>query len=268
MDSIRDSLKKEDIVAYIELELNADMNNSLPVLLVEGINDIVLCGKIFEENVVIYESFAGKAGLDDLMEEASLSDSRVIAVRDKDYMDIKNLPERMFVYDASCMEMMLLKNEDVINGFCSVYCGVKKGGRDYLHNAMKALSPYSILRKKSEEQGLRINFDRGLGGFIQEGECFQVDELFRKVGITDEMGEACKTEAALLGTEELYDVTNGHDICRYLGCTAREGKGKNLGEERVRNILICSYRKEDFKKTKLYGSIKEYQSRYGLCFVC
>lgn len=65
----------------------------------------------------------------------------------------------------------------------------------------------------------------------------------------------------------MYDVTNGHDLCLYLACISKKGKGKTLGEADVLNILICAYRREDFEMTNLYRLIKEYQIRHGLLFV-
>lgn len=128
MDSIRDNLTKEDIVAYIEAELNADMDGTLSIVLVEGSRDIMLGKKLFDKNVVFYESFSGKEGLNELLEETSIMDSRVIAVRDKDYVRMDALSDRMFVYDESCMEMMLLRNEDILQGFMQKRRGFAGGG--------------------------------------------------------------------------------------------------------------------------------------------
>lgn len=268
MDSIRDNLTKEDITAYIEAELNADMDGTLSIVLVEGSRDIMLGKKVFDKNVVFYESFSGKEGLNELLEETSIMDNRVIAVRDKDYVRMDSLSDRMFVYDESCMEMMLLKNEDILQGFFSVYCRENNSCADILYNAMRELSPYSMARKKNEEQGLGIKFSKGFGDLVGRGAVVLIDELFRRQGISDDLRDLCKREANLLEVEDLYQITNGHDICKYLGCIADDGKGRLLGEEGVRNVLICSYRKEDFKKTALYSALMEYQLRFGLQYVC
>lgn len=262
-DSIRDSIKKEDLIAYIEFELNADINHERSIVLVEGSDDIKLCKKIFEENVIFYESFSGKTGLHEIIED-DIIESRVIAVRDKDYVNIETLPERMFVYDTCCMEMMLLKNQEVLRGFCDVYCGDGQSCTDILHNAMQELSPYSVARRKNEEQDLGINFNKGFADLIRDGR-LQIDELFLRVGMSEEFREMCKEEAAALDIEELYDITNGHDICKFLERIAVNGK--KLGENGVRSILICSYRKGDFRETKLYDSIHQYQLQYDLQFV-
>lgn len=267
-DSISDSLTKEDIVAYIEAELNADISHELCFILVEGASDVKFVRRVFAEHVVPYESFAGKNGLTELIEDSSIRDERVIAVRDRDYVDPETLPERMFVYDTCCLEMMLLKNRDVVQGFCSVYCEEDGSGSALLQQALRALSPYSVARRRNEEQGLGINFEKaGFGDLVQRGGEFPVDLLFDRVRIPEELRAACREEACELSVEELYEITNGHDICRFLGGIADEGNGKILGEAKVRNVLLCSYRKEDFRQTGLYDAIRTYQTRYGLYYV-
>lgn len=266
-DSIRANLTKDDMISILESELNADINHKLSIVLVEGTDDILFCEKVFNENVVFYESFSGKEGLSELISSCSLNDNRIIAIRDKDYIDERVLPERIFLYDTSCLELMLLKNEEVLSGFCRVFCRNGNAYTDILIDAMRNLSPYSIARKKNEQQDLRIKFPKNFGDLVKEGTEFPIDILFQRAGINDATKELCKKEALELSIEGLYEVTNGHDICLYLACIAKKGKGKSLGRADVSNILICAYRREDFAKTKLYSLIKEYQIKHDLIFV-
>ena len=71
---------------------------------------------------------------------------------------------------------------------------------------------------------------------------------------------------SIVEENELWNITNGHDLCTYLGTVSNLGKNR-LGEEGVRNILFGMYRKNDFKKTKLYDTLLQYQTRNGLKFV-
>ncbi len=265
-DSVRDSLTKEDIIAYIRAELDADLDNELCLVLVEGEADIKFCKRVLNENVVLYESFSGKEGLNTLIEEQSINDYRVIAIRDKDYVKIETLKDRVFVYDESCLEMMLLKNEDVLQGFFNVYCENERSSFEILNDVIRQLSPYSVARKKNEEQRLGINFKSGFGDLIINGQ-LRIDELFDRVGLSETLKEECKREAASLSLEDIYNITNGHDICKYLGHIAYKKKRGDLAEEIVRNSLLCSYRKNDFKQTHLYTLIKDYQLQYMLHFV-
>ncbi len=266
-DSIRDNLTKTDIIDMVLLELNADIEHKLHIVFVEGTDDILFGKKVFEEYVVILESFSGKEGLTELLECAELaSEPRVIAVRDKDYADENTFSDRMFVYDASCLEMMLLKNHDVRKGFCDIYCATDQSCEELLENAMHELAAYSLARKKNEQEGLGLRFRAGFGDMLKRGG-FCVDKLFQRERFSDELKEACKREAAVLSEEELFEITNGHDICKYLAAISVNGKGNTMGEADVRKTLLCAYRKEDFKETRLYSKIKQYQIQYQLQFL-
>ncbi|MDE6887684.1 MAG: hypothetical protein K2P45_03445 [Eubacterium sp.] len=267
MDSIRENLTKTDIIDMVLFELNADIEHKLHIVFVEGTDDILFGKKVFEEYVAVLESFSGKEGLKELLECAELSsEPRIIAVRDKDYADESALSDRMFVYDGSCMEMMLLKNYDVLKGFCDIYCMTEGSCTELLTNVMHELAAYSVARKRNEQEGLGLRFRAGFGDMIKRGE-FCLDELFQREGFSDELKEACKREAAALSVAELYEITNGHDICKYLAAISVNGKGNTMGEADVRKTLLCAYRKEDFKETRLYRKIKQYQIQYQLQFL-
>ncbi|MCI9439842.1 MAG: hypothetical protein HFH15_01135 [Ruminococcus sp.] len=270
MDSIRSNQTKDDLVTTIKLELSADIRKKKCFLLVEGNDDVIFSRKIFQKDVVCYESFSGKAGLDELIESSELGDYRVIAIKDKDYCNVEALPERMFVYDNSCLELMILKNGEVVKGlYCTYYecyAGTLPEEKIVL-NAMRKLAPYSILRMKSEKQGLNINFSKvGFGDLIESEDSFRIEQLFARLNISDEMVNECKEESLDWEDELLYEITNGHDICLFLGRIFLNA-GKPLGESGVRNIMLSNYRKSDFAQTKLYHQIKEYQSQYGLQYV-
>lgn len=167
------------------------------------------------------------------------SEPRVIAVRDKDYADENTFSDRMFVYDASCLEMMLLKNHDVRKGFCDIYCTTDQSCEELLGNAMHELAAYSLARKKNEQEGLGLRFRAGFGDMLKRGG-FCGDKLFQRERFSDELKEACKREAAVLSEEELFEITNGHDICKYLAAISVNGKRQYNGRSRcAKNIALC-----------------------------
>lgn len=267
MDSIRENITKEDMVVTIEAELNADIYGRLCVLLVEGSSDIKFAQRVFNKDVACYESFSGKGGLEELIEAPELQNHRVIAVRDKDYCDVNELPDRMFIYDTSCLELMLLKNKEVVTGiYCTYYDGSYEKEK-MVQNALRKLAPCSIMRKKNEEQKLGISFKKaGFGDLIKSEEIFELDQYFERLRVSDLLAAECKAESLSVEDEQLYDITNGHDICVFLGEILKNA-GKKLGEAGVRNALLSNFRKSDFMDTRLYGVIKSYQSEYGLRYV-
>ena len=265
MDSLRENRTKEDVVAELNMLLDEDIDNKKCIVLVEGSDDVTFMEIVLEDNAVCVESpYGGKHGLDDLMEEPSIQRKEVIAVRDKDYMDLTQLGDREFVYDGCCLETMILSNPDIAEGFHRLYQG-KKGKEEYLIHAMRQLAPYSMLRKKNEIEKQGINFEKvGFGDLVKE-EVLQIEELFNRIHQI-EIFSSCKEKAKELSDSELWDITNGHDFYTYLGALSKQGR-KTLGEIGVRNILFAMYRKKDFERTRLYHTVLEYQKRNRLKFV-
>lgn len=266
-DSIRDNITKEDLITSVHMELDADTGNSICFVFVEGSDDVEFVEGMFCEEVRCYESFSGKHGLEELLKEPDLQDVRVIAVRDRDYMKQENVLERMFLYDYSCLELLLLSCKEITSSFFRIYYEGCFSKEEYLLHIMKELAPYSVLRKKNEEEGLGINFQKiGFGNLIDTEERLDAEALFLRAAQAPATLDQCRQCADGLTEEELMYLTNGHDICLFLGCVSLQGK-KGLGETGVRQALLNSYRKTDFEKTNLYQAIKAYQYRHGLKYV-
>lgn len=266
MDSIRENQKVEDLITTIRMELNNDIDGQLNLILVEGSDDISFVKRIFNPEVVCYESFAGKKGILVAIQSDEIADERVIAIVDKDYDRETEFPERTWCYDTCCLETMLLSNENVREGMYRTYYKGTKEKEEFFSNALTELAPISILRKRNMDEKLQINLKKAqLADCIEiQSEKIDMEQVFRNVG-QDSLQE-CQNTAKQLQVDELYEYTNGHDICNFLGRLFQSGKG-DLGEARVRDIMICSYRNDDFKRTKLFQGILAYQKKYDLRYV-
>lgn len=278
-DSIRRNETKEDMITTLRMELSADVFHKRSILLVEGSDDVKFAKKVCDRDVVCYESFSGKEGLAELIESPDIKDERIIAIRDRDYCDIETLPERMFVYDGCCLELMLLKSKDVEESlYLTYYTGNLSQDRMVL-NALKQLAPLSLLRKANEERKTGIPLASiGFGDLIRSEEAFDIIPVFLRIKKAyekagdggaddfDAVTDQCMQEAENIDSEQLYEVTNGHDLCLFLGIFLKSG-GKCLGERGTRDAMLNGYRKSDFAKTRLYSMLKEYQEQYGLHFV-
>lgn len=218
MDSIRQNRTKEDILTEIRMERAHDIFNEKCYIIVEGPDDVLFTKKMVCDNVVCLESFAGKTGLQD----------------------------RIFLYDHCCLEMMLLAERVVAESFHQIYYKGRSQCDFFILNAMRKLSPYSILRRKNEKESLRIKFKKvNFGDLVDlESESLDVSALFHRIN-EDERYNGCRQEADGLNDLALWEITNGHDICMFLGRLSKSGK-KHMSESDVRNILLATYRKEDF----------------------
>ena len=267
MDSIRENRTKDDILTEIRLERSEDIWDEKCFIIVEGPDDVLFVQRVFSDNVVCKESFAGKIGVQQIIEDKECQTAHIIGIRDKDYMDEEDLPERLFLYDHCCLEMMLLSEPNVTRSFRQVYYKKDSVCKDFVLNAMNQLATYSILRRKNEKEGLGISFQKvGFGGLIDFSEETLNDvELFQRVKARENY-DRCKQEADNLSERELWDITNGHDICAFLGQLSKVGKNK-MSEVGVRSYLLAGYRAEDFEKTRLYQKIFNYQELQHLRFL-
>lgn len=268
MDSIREALTKEDIVEEIRALFNHDMDGSLSIVLVEGSDDVEFMQIVLEDNVKIIEvPYGGKHGIDDLMmlEDPVVQRKEVIAVRDKDYMDLQALVDRFFVYDGCCLETMILANPKVAENFSRMLLPETFARENYVIEVMKQIAPYSILRRKNEQESRKISFKNvGFGNLIVDG-ILDIEKLFKRVRQQEEFS-ICKEEAETMLDSELWNITNGHDLCAYLAQISVQGK-KTPSENDVRKILFVIYRKEDFLMTTLYAKLLEYQRENNVRFV-
>lgn len=267
MDSIRENEKLEDMIATIKAELSYDIEHKLSFVLVEGSDDVKFVKKNFcNENVVCYESFSGKSGLEQLVKDARLEDERIIAIRDKDYVDKSILPDRMWTYDTCCLETMMIKNRDVQEGMYKTYYDGDSQLDVFYESIFRQLMPISILRKKNEEEKKFINFNK-----MRLLECCNMEmvdtlTIFKNVGQDESMHEMCMAEGCEMPIDELYNITNGHDLCKILGFTFKSGKGE-MGEQRIRDVMLCAFRKNDFAETELYKDLSEYQRIHNVKYV-
>lgn len=71
-NSIRSNLTKEDIISDITLCMGADIDRKNIYLLVEGEDDIRLLHPYISENVLIYESYDGKKGVEVIVNDRFL----------------------------------------------------------------------------------------------------------------------------------------------------------------------------------------------------
>lgn len=267
MDSIRESSVEEDIISEIRMLFSEDIENEKCVVLVEGSSDVKLLERMFDDNVVCRETFAGKHGLTRLIGRSELNSDRIIAIRDRDYIDISLLPERVFVYDHCCMEMMLLANSEVVSSMYVYYNGSKRKN-EFLINILRNLAPYSVLRKRNEIDSLGHSFKNvGFGNLIGNDDSLNTELLFQqRIHVSQELHESCFRESETIEDDRLWDITNGHDVCTYLGLLSKIDNAA-LSKLQIQQILIATYRKCDFEQTQLYQDIIAYQSEKNIRYI-
>ena len=260
-------------------------DEEIVVLLVEGSDDVDFFNKVFKNvpNIKIFDSYSGCEGLYDLLDEPALQlpliKSRIVAVRDKDYTDPAQYPPRMFCYDYCALELMILHHPCIQEGLNELYALHKK--EHFPLDMMRRIAPFSLLRQRNFLYKWGIAFRSILDhpeNIEVEEETFvkgkpqikkktrplpNIERLFslHEKDYPELMAgqyQSCKNAADLLPDDELWNITNGHDICMALGNLSLFMSGA-LGEDGYRALMIkVLYRPDDFKDTVLYGKLSTY----------
>ena len=266
-----------------EIQLWIDHSSENVAVLAEGSDDIEFFEKVFKklENVIYFESLSGCEGLYELLKEPDLDSRRIIAVRDKDYTDPadpEKYPPRMFAYDDCAMELMILHHQYIQETLRDCYALEKKA---FPLDMMRHVAPFSLLRQKNAIcKEWQIAFQEkdcnGRGGYPIHAKTKPAPNAKKRVpdieGVfklyekdyleLNGQYEVCQADSKALADDALWDITNGHDICRALGSVSSLSSG-SLGEVGYRKLMFFIYRFEDFQSTRLYSALSAYQLSNG-----
>ena len=89
-----------------------------------------------------------------------------------------------------------------------------------------------------------------------------------KTMINDYLKAVIEESEVGLSTEDLLNITNGHDFrcCMKLYCDCKIPKRK-LNEDAIFWSLLCAYRMNDFFKTDLFRKLVEYETSEKICII-
>ena len=268
-NSIRDNIAK------IQLLLDADFHHETPIVVVEGIDDIVFFNGKFKSKVDLKESYSGKVGVYEIVHH--FSDNRVVGICDRDYDDICD-ENRIFYYDYSCLEMMLVSNDEAFRNFFYTYYFGKLHPDDMRILILSDLKWISIYRKLNANRKWGIRFSGiSIGNAYNEQQekldySIILSQLKRiNPDLIDYEHEQLRLVSNQYRVSIDYDtyleITNGHDFFYYfhrICCHHNPVKSSSYSE--MKKGLICSYRLDDFKTSNLYSSLFRYQQETDVLF--
>lgn len=271
-NSITSNMGSDSIISSIKLLLGENDTCKNGIIVVEGDDDCKFLKKFKNENTVIYESFAGKEGVLSIIEHPVIQNCKVVGIRDRDYIE-ENIHDRIFFYDFSCLEMMILKSDNSHKSICCEHYNGSIPRNDLKFKILKDLEPLSILRKENEKRNIGINF-KGLNiNGCYNNLIFNKDKL--KELLNSLQGKSGINVYGFFENEEtedrdLYDylkITNGHDFIAsfHHHCTLDSNrKGKGVGIDAISSAYRMSYNLNDFKETELFNNIKKYSEDNNL----
>ncbi|WP_342419635.1 hypothetical protein [Paenibacillus sp. FSL H8-0168] len=276
-NSVRDNMSKEDIVSEIKLSIGADIKKEYTYLLVEGSDDIKFWRGITSEKVLIFESFSGKNGIKEIVEEFFDTNPQVIGIRDKDY-ESKVIHNRIYYYDYCCMEMMFICSTDAFNSIYTEYYDGEIPVNELKEKILHQLKILSHIRKLNETKdwGIKINgisinsaFNRETKELVIDTIITKLNEMNRNFFIHKPEERQCLDDLLMneSTTNELLNITQGHDFLKLFSTYCMKDQGNSISDINISASLRCSYRKSDFEKSLLYFKLVEHEERYKLKIV-
>lgn len=275
-NSIRSNLTKDYIISDLRLSLSDDIYREKVFVVVEGEDDIkFLKSYLNNETTVLYESYDGKNGVSEIVKNFFSTDKRVIGIRDRDYLIYEESP-KIFFYDNCCLEMMIVENEEVFNSIYNEFYKGEMQPMELLNKMLTELKILSIIRMYNENFQWAINL-KALSinkVFIQEAYGIDNEKIVNelnalsnniidegKIEMISEYGNEVQTR------QELLKITQGHDFSSLFAAVCNSHTNKHINSKAVEMALRCSYRKKDFKETRLYNMLATYQEDIGVSFL-
>lgn len=262
-NSIKTNLTKDSIISDIKLLLGADINKENVYVVVEGDDDIKFLRRYLNSNVIIYESFSGKNGVEEIVNSKNISNSRVIGIRDKDYYN--NLKsKKIFFYDRCCLEMMIIEFDKAFNGIYYEFYNGEMESHKLKEHILTELFIVSQVRKYNEENKMKINF-KGLSfqtiiddesklnedKFIEQLEKLNSDKPINFIDIINKL--------SYKNIDNILDITNGHDFILLFKFYCDKKCDKHFANEKqISSVLRGSFNEGFLKETALYKNVNDY----------
>lgn len=264
-NSIRNSITKEDIISNIRLTLSTDYHKKKIIMIVEGQDDIRFFKGKLSENVEIMESFSGKKGVEEIISE--YDDNRVVGVCDKDY-SIYERNERIFYYDYSCLEIMLIMNDDTWNSFFDEFYNGNYNRIELRNKIFNDLKWLSVFRKLNCQNSWGVNFNGYSidNSYNETTEVFDNNKGFESLcKINSKSKDEMKTyrldvdaeSSCLVDIDKICEITQGHDFIFYFKCVCHH-LGDYISKDMLVHALRAAYRMEDFSKSNIFKALNEY----------
>ena len=230
-------------------------------------------------NAHIFQSFSGKNGVIQIVEYFN-GHKNIIGICDRDYDDVQPNLSQVFWYDYSCLEMMLVANDDVFEVVASEFYHGDKEFRELRASILQNLLWLSYLRKFNYQEQLGINFNGfSMKHVLKNGE-FSIKQAYRELlQINNEI--TFKHKKYMIRAKKLceqtqdpqfsyLDIIQGHDFIFLFHeiCSSTLGNAHKASKESIEKALRCAYNSNHaLKHTQLYSEIKEYEAKTAYTFL-
>jgi hypothetical protein len=203
---------------------------------------------------------------------------RVIGIRDADFLHLDKKQETidcLFLTDAHDGEMMLLSCDTAFESIVAEYIPhIRVDFKNFRYKLLASLKYLSGIRWLNKTENLELNF-KGIG----------LDNFYDAIGLTlnktmciQEIENRSPSKKRSIHQEEIdqkiagisnyYNLCNGHDVEKaFAQHVTKVNKSvsntKGVKDTDIGKALRIAYRKEDFKTTNLYESLRIWEIQTG-----
>lgn len=277
-NSILNYLSRDTWISTIQLCLNADIRHEHTFIVVEGQDDSSFFHGNISSNTYIIESFSGKDGVIRILKFFN-KHKNIIGICDRDYEDTQSISQ-IFWYDHSCLEMMLIADDNVFESIVSEFYRGNITFSDLRNFILQSLLYLGYLRRFNYQKKLGINFSGfSMNNVIKNGK-FSIKRAFR---------ELLRINSAITLTQKEYmiqainlcrqhhaprfsylDIIQGHDFIFLFHeiCSSTLGNAHKASKESIEKALRCAYNSNHaLKHTQLYSEIRKYEVETSCTFL-
>lgn len=263
-------------------------------LILEGETDELLFSKFFIPQNCQLETLDGKENVIELVEilhNRNFHNIFAIIDKDLDWFDnkIATYPNNIFTTDFHDVEITCISSDsffNVIKEYCSKSKIQSYGGISNLIDYLISLSiPIGLLRLYNYKNSLNLSFKPSpqkpkpldyskficKNNFTYNGHENLIETIKRYYNQAIHLENANVIKALdMLETENhvKYDIAHGHDFVKIflIGLKKKIGKSisTNVSEEDIERSIRLAYSFVDFKKTKLYANLIDFQKTNGV----
>jgi hypothetical protein len=274
-------LDENSTINTIRLELRHPAGKKYLWILVEGETDQKLYAKLINGNNTKVEIVSGSRGVENLRNAMLIlieETDRIIGIRDADFLHLDHKQESidcLFLTDAHDGEMMLLSCDTAFESIVAEYLPLKRGDfKNFRRKLLSSLGFLSGIRWLNNTENLKLNFKGiGLNNFYDA-----IDLTLNKTKCIQEIENRSPSKKRSIQLDEIdlkianisdhYNLCNGHDVEKALAqhvttVNKSVSNTKGVKDSDIGKALRMAYRKDDFQTTKLYASLKYWETKTG-----
>jgi hypothetical protein len=273
---MREHLNADDTINTIRLELRHPAGKKFLWVLVEGETDQKLYAKLIAgRNTKVEMVFGGVENLRKAVFTLVQETKQVLGIRDADFLHLDKRQETiacLFLTDFHDAEMLLLTCDAAFESVVCEYLPLRRADFEMLRrNLLESLVFLGAIRWINNSEILKLNFEGLSLAKVYDAAMLTLD----KAKCIEELENRSPNKKRNLQTEEIelkingfcdhYNLCNGHDFEKAfaLHINVKNPGVKGVKDGDIGKALRMAYRKDDFATTKLYESLKNWESETG-----